>query len=156
MAKYSIDSSTLTDIANAIRTQYGEDSPIAVTDMAEAILGIEGGGGGNEVIEVDLLAEATRVVLATDTPLSEIHSIMAWCINDSKVYVGSSAIYISVARLCTSPIVSSIYFEAITNNWRTPSIVRPNGECLTEDANGIIIDLKPISSASFAPSSMNL
>lgn len=48
MAKYSIDSSTLTDIADAIRTQYGEDTPIAVTDMAEAILGIEGGGGGDE------------------------------------------------------------------------------------------------------------
>lgn len=49
MAKYSIDSSTLTDIADAIRGKYGETDKIAVTDFAEAILGISGGG--------DLVAE---------------------------------------------------------------------------------------------------
>lgn len=55
MAKYVIDSSTLTDIADAIRTQYGENTRIAVSDMAEAILGIEGGGGGDvNVSEIEL------------------------------------------------------------------------------------------------------
>ena len=49
--KYSIDSSTLIGIADAIRTQYGEDTPIAASDMAEAILGIEGGGGGSFLFE---------------------------------------------------------------------------------------------------------
>lgn len=49
MAKYSIDGSTLTGIANAIREQYGEDTPIAVSDMEEAIREIEGGGGGESV-----------------------------------------------------------------------------------------------------------
>lgn len=55
MSKYIIDSSTLTDIADAIRTQYGENTRIAVSDMAEAILGIEGGGGGDvNVSEIEL------------------------------------------------------------------------------------------------------
>lgn len=55
MAKYSIDGSTLTDIADAIRTQYGEDNPIAVSDMAEAILGISGEGGGGLPDNIELV-----------------------------------------------------------------------------------------------------
>lgn len=47
MAKYTIEDTTLTSIADAIRTQYDDDSPINPLDMAEAILGIEGGGGGD-------------------------------------------------------------------------------------------------------------
>lgn len=43
---YKIEDATLIGIANAIREQYGEDSPIATTDMEEAIRGIEGSGGG--------------------------------------------------------------------------------------------------------------
>lgn len=39
---YKIEDITLIGIANAIREQYGEDSPIATTDMEEAILGISG------------------------------------------------------------------------------------------------------------------
>lgn len=71
MAKYSIDSSTLTDIADAIRTQYGEASPIAVTDMAEAILGIEGGGG--EANNIDM-GDITFTAASTDEVVIE-HSL---------------------------------------------------------------------------------
>lgn len=49
MAKYTIEESTLTSIADAIRTQYDDDSPINPLDMAEAILGIESGGSGGEL-----------------------------------------------------------------------------------------------------------
>lgn len=41
---FTIKKSTLEGIANAIRGQYGETDKIAVSDFAEAISGIEGGG----------------------------------------------------------------------------------------------------------------
>ena len=44
MIKYSIEDTTLTDIADAIRSKTGETSPIAVPEMAEKIKSIEGGG----------------------------------------------------------------------------------------------------------------
>lgn len=70
MAKYTIEGSTLTGIADAIRTQYGEDTPIAVSDMAEAILGIEGGGGGLpegwESGEIELLSDTNVLTIEHD------------------------------------------------------------------------------------------
>lgn len=43
MAKYLIDSETLTDIADAIREQTGDSNPIAVSSMATQISSIVGG-----------------------------------------------------------------------------------------------------------------
>lgn len=42
MAKYSISDSTLTDIADAIRTKKGVSGAIAVTDMKDEILALSG------------------------------------------------------------------------------------------------------------------
>lgn len=47
MARFSIEDTTLTDIADSIREQTGSREPIAVTDMATKISEIEGGGGGS-------------------------------------------------------------------------------------------------------------
>lgn len=47
MAKYLIDSDTLTDIADAIREQTGESGSIQVSQMAQEIENIEGGGSMN-------------------------------------------------------------------------------------------------------------
>ena len=47
MTKYLIDSNTLTGIANAIREQTGDINPIAVSNMAQEIESIEGGGSVN-------------------------------------------------------------------------------------------------------------
>ena len=44
--KYSIDGSTLTDIADAIREKTGDTAALTAAAMAEAIAGISGGGGG--------------------------------------------------------------------------------------------------------------
>lgn len=45
MARYSIEDTTLTNIANAIRTRTNKTNPIDVADMADEIGGIEVGGG---------------------------------------------------------------------------------------------------------------
>ena len=44
MAEYLIQDTTLTAIAEAIRSKTGESDPVAVADMAEKISGIAGGG----------------------------------------------------------------------------------------------------------------
>lgn len=43
-ALYTIQESTLTDIADAIRSKKGTSAPIAVTDLADEIESISGGG----------------------------------------------------------------------------------------------------------------
>lgn len=59
--KYSIEGSTLTDIANAIREQYGEDSAIAVSDMAEAILGISGDSESGIILPERILSGTFQI-----------------------------------------------------------------------------------------------
>lgn len=46
MSKYSIDSTTLTSVANAIRGKDGTSAPIQVSDFATRITNIPTGGGG--------------------------------------------------------------------------------------------------------------
>lgn len=43
MTKYLVDGETLTDIADAIREQTGESSPIMLSDFAQQIAAISGG-----------------------------------------------------------------------------------------------------------------
>ena len=47
MSKYVIDSSTLTSIADAVRTKGGTTEPIVVSDIPTAIANIPSGGGGD-------------------------------------------------------------------------------------------------------------
>lgn len=49
MSSYIIQSGTLTDIANAIRSKAGTSSSIATEDMASSILAIPSGGGTSPV-----------------------------------------------------------------------------------------------------------
>ena len=55
MSKYVIDSSTLTSIADAVRTKGGTTDPIVVSDIPTAIANLPSGGGG------DLPAEALTI-----------------------------------------------------------------------------------------------
>lgn len=48
MPKWLINQSTLTDIADAIRTKKGTSGAITVSEMADEIASISGGGGGSE------------------------------------------------------------------------------------------------------------
>ena len=52
MSKYVIDSSTLTSIADAVRTKGGTTEPIVVSDIPTAITNLPSGGGG--ISEEDL------------------------------------------------------------------------------------------------------
>ena len=47
MSKYVIDSSTLTSIADAVRTKGGTTDPIVVSDIPTAIANLPSGGGGD-------------------------------------------------------------------------------------------------------------
>ena len=47
MSKYVIDSSTLTSIADAVRTKGGTTEPIVVSDIPTAITNLPSGGGGD-------------------------------------------------------------------------------------------------------------
>lgn len=92
MAKYTIDSSTLTDIADAIRTQYDDDSPINPLDMAEAILGIEGGGGGEYSVYIE---EGTAELISDNRNLVVNHSlpikpILAYVTKPSNFVTGTN------------------------------------------------------------------
>ena len=56
MSKYVIDSSTLTSIADAVRTKGGTTDPIKVSDIPTAIANIPSGGG--DISEEDLTFNA--------------------------------------------------------------------------------------------------
>lgn len=101
MAKYTIDSSTLTDIADAIRGQYGETDKIAVTDFAEAIANIEGGGGSNGLFyqefqhvgsAINLNGEALLIPLDVD----DVEFLIIFPLNNgtSGQYLMTGGIYI--------------------------------------------------------------
>lgn len=69
MAKYAIDSTTLTGIADAIREKAGTTATIATNKMAEAILAIKGGLSVDVVTASSLPATVTdgQIVVITDT-----------------------------------------------------------------------------------------
>ena len=56
MSKYVIDSSTLTSIADAVRTKGGTTDPIVVSDIPTAITNLPSGGG--DISEEDLTFNA--------------------------------------------------------------------------------------------------
>ena len=67
MAKYSIEDSTLTGIADAIREKNGTTENISPTDMAAAILAISSGDGGG------LKYEIGQFTVASDTQSTTVH-----------------------------------------------------------------------------------
>lgn len=69
MAKYAIDSTTLTGIADAIRERAGTNAEIATNKMAEAILAIKGGMSLNVVTATALPDTVTdgQIVVITET-----------------------------------------------------------------------------------------
>lgn len=56
MSKYVIDSSTLTSIADAVRTKGGTTDPIVVSDIPTAIANLPSGGGGDLPEEVFVIS----------------------------------------------------------------------------------------------------
>lgn len=54
MAKYVIDSATLTAIGDAVRGQEGTAEDIPVSSLATRIAALQSGGGGSELVTVTL------------------------------------------------------------------------------------------------------
>ena len=91
MAEYLIQGETLTGIADAIRGKTGGTDPVAVSDMAAQIEGIQAGGGGDDVLDALI-----------DRSITEISS-------SSATSIGSYAFY-SCSSLTTAnfPVATSI------------------------------------------------
>ena len=111
MAKYSIEDTTLTGIADAIRGKTGGTDPVAVSDMAAQIEGIEVGGGG----DIDALIYRSITEISSSSVTSIGDSAFRNCSNLTTVdfpvatSIGSSAFY-SCSSLTTVdfPVATSI------------------------------------------------
>ena len=66
MAEYLIQDTTLTGIANAIREKTGGTDPVAVSDMAAQIEGIQAGGGG----DIDALIDRSITKISSSSVTS--------------------------------------------------------------------------------------
>lgn len=61
MSEYLIQGETLTGIADAIRGKTGGTAPVAVSDMAAQINGIQAGGGGDDVLNAMIDGSITEI-----------------------------------------------------------------------------------------------
>lgn len=61
MSEYLIQDTTLTGIADAIRGKTGGTAPVAVSDMAAQIAGIQAGGGGDDVLNALINRSITEI-----------------------------------------------------------------------------------------------
>lgn len=77
MAKYSIQDTTLTSIADAIRNKNGESTSYKPTEMAAAIAAIQGGGGGSVDVEPYVLTgDASYALSKCSTSTTEYDTNM--------------------------------------------------------------------------------
>lgn len=122
MAKYSIEDTTLTGIANAIRNKTGKASSIKVSNMATEIAGIDSGsgsggsgGGSVETCTVSLSIEApigsSNMTFYYTTPEMSVESITyTWGdVGDIEVVKGTivaaGSYYSSTSWTCNGEIV---------------------------------------------------
>ena len=71
MAEYLIQGETLTGIADAIRGKTGGTDPVAVSDMAGKIEGIQAGGGGNDVLDALIDRSITEISSSSATSIGD-------------------------------------------------------------------------------------
>lgn len=84
MSRVTIDDGILTDIADAIRTQYQDDSPISPLDFADAILEIDGGGGETLPFnmssgEIELMSDEVDALTIEHNYGAIPNIILLWC-----------------------------------------------------------------------------
>ena len=128
MSEYLIHGETLTGIADAIRGKTGGTDPVAVSDMAAQIEGIQAGGGGDDVLDALI-----------DRSITEISS-------SSATSIGSYAFY-SCSSLTTAnfPVATSIGTSAFQYCRSLKSLLlRNNKVCTLSNTN--TFNSTPISS----------
>lgn len=139
MAEYLIQDTTLTGIADAIREKTGGTDPVAVSDMAAQIEGIQAGGGGNDVLDALI-----------DRSITEISSSSATSIGDSA--------FDSCSALTTAdfPVAATIGDSAFASCSKLKSLLlRGNNVCTLSGTN--TFSSTPISSGTgyiYVPSSL--
>ena len=69
MSEYIIKGETLTGIADAIRGKTGGTDPVAVSDMAAQIDGIQAGGGGDDVLDALIDRSITEISSSSVTSI---------------------------------------------------------------------------------------
>lgn len=94
MAKYVIDDSTLTGIANAIRSKTGGSDPIEVSQFPERISGIETGGssdGYSILLSCSIGSNGIiSITIPADNPIADAINSGAWT---SMSWVALSGVY---------------------------------------------------------------
>ena len=113
MAEYLIQDTTLTGIANAIREKTGGTDPVAVSDMAAQIEGIQAGGGGDDGLDALIDRSITEISSSSATSIGSyaFYSCIALTTADFPVAtsIGSNAFYSCVALTTADfPVATSI------------------------------------------------
>lgn len=117
MAEYLIQDTTLTGIADAIREKTGGTDPVAVSDMAAQIEGIQAGGGGDDVLDALIDRSITEIssssatsigtyAFQSCTSLTTVDFLVATSIGDSAFES------CSVLTTVDFPVATSIGFRA--------------------------------------------
>ena len=139
MAEYLIQDTTLTGIADAIREKTGGTDPVAVSDMAAQIEGIQAGGGGDDVLNALI-----------DRSITEISSSSATSIGDSA--------FQDCSKLTTAdfPVATSIGSSAFRTCSKLKSLLlRGNNVCTLSSKSAF--DSTPIASSTgyiYVPSAL--
>ena len=108
MSKYVIDSSTLTSIADAVRTKGGTTDPIVVSDIPTAITNLPSGGGGDIPEEAFLISGNCRYRFAYDG--------WNWFLNKYGNKISTKDITNGGSMFCYSYNLKSIPFELNFDN----------------------------------------
>lgn len=108
MALYRIEDTTLTDIANAIRSKIGSSAALSPSEMASAIALISGEGGGAEISFL-LGDNATTVPLSAVTGLSVNSNVVLQVLLDGVAIWGEKAKFTNKLPLATDTDRATIY-----------------------------------------------
>lgn len=113
MAEYLIQDTTLTGIADAIRGKTGGTDPVAVSDMAAQIEGIQTGGGGGDALNA--LIDRSITEISSNSATSIGNSAFSYCSELTMVnFLVVTSIETSAFESCNKlttvdfPVVTSI------------------------------------------------
>ena len=120
MAEYLIQDTTLTGIANAIREKTGGTDPVAVSDMAAQIEGIQAGGGGDDVLDALIDRSITEISSSSATSIGSyaFYSCSSLTTVDFPVAtsIGTSAFqYCRSLTTANFPVATSLETSAFQN-----------------------------------------
>ena len=120
MAEYLIQDTTLTGIADAIREKTGGTDPVAVSDMAAQIEGIQAGGGGDDVLDALIDRSITEISSSSATSIGSyaFYSCSSLTTVDFPVAtsIGTSAFqYCRSLTTANFPVATSLETSAFQN-----------------------------------------